>query len=488
MIQRHLQTILSKGSIYVGGTLTQRLAMIALLPFYGAFLTADDFGRWMLLAISGQLLGLMAVNPAVTAMQRYYYEPNYQRRREEFLGSLMLFVLPQIIVITVGYLVVSETMCRWLLGGTQWLPLARCYAVVLVLMPLAQLSVVLVQLQQRAHRYAVARTFAAVAGALVAILLLVWFDAGLWALLWAEVVRRGCECAVVLPSFVSAARWRFSFRLLREPLAYGYPQIVSGYAQRLIEAGDRYVLVAFVSMQALGAYNFAYLIATAASMMLIEPAKLVLSPMILEMERDPHAQRRFVRLISTAYYAVGAWLSLVLAIFSYDIVSMVATDPSYQPGWIVMPLIAFAYLQHGLGQLLNWGVIMRKRSFMLTGNLLMAAFVNLALNLALVPTMGIVAAAIATVISYLVWNALKAWQSWRLYEVTFEWGRIALFTVLLVGLACMGIFVGGSLPRELGLALKVACAIAYPLVLWFGGLVTAQEREVAMGVVNRFRR
>jgi O-antigen/teichoic acid export membrane protein len=101
--------------------------------------------------------------------------------------------------------------------------------------------------------------------------------------------------------------------------------------------------------------------------------------------------------------------------------------------------------------------------------------VNLALNLALVPPLGIVGAGLALVASYLVVLGLMYGFTQRLFPVPYEWGR--LLRVVLTVAALVG-FAELLAPTEgaAGLLLRLALFVAYPLVLLGSGFFSDEER------------
>jgi O-antigen/teichoic acid export membrane protein len=101
---------------------------------------------------------------------------------------------------------------------------------------------------------------------------------------------------------------------------------------------------------------------------------------------------------------------------------------------------------------------------------------NVALNLLLVPPLGIVGAGIALVASYLVVLSLMYGFTQRLFPVPYEWSRlirIVLTSAALVGLGEL------LLPTEgvVGLALRVVLWLLYPLALLATGFFTSAERR-----------
>jgi O-antigen/teichoic acid export membrane protein len=112
--------------------------------------------------------------------------------------------------------------------------------------------------------------------------------------------------------------------------------------------------------------------------------------------------------------------------------------------------------------------------------------VNIGLNLALLPSMGIVGAGISLVASYAVILVLMYVFTQRLFKVPYEWLRLGQA----VGLAALLVLAGELLMPTSGiggLAGRVAFWLAYPLLLWGTGFLNDEEREAAGRVLSPAR-
>ena len=106
---------------------------------------------------------------------------------------------------------------------------------------------------------------------------------------------------------------------------------------------------------------------------------------------------------------------------------------------------------------------------------LAALAANIALNLLLVPPLGIVGAGLALVASYIVVLALMYVFTQRLFPVPYQWGRLArvvLTAAVLVGAGELLLPTSGAA----GLLGRVVLFAAYPLVLFASGFFTPGER------------
>ena len=99
------------------------------------------------------------------------------------------------------------------------------------------------------------------------------------------------------------------------------------------------------------------------------------------------------------------------------------------------------------------------------------AAVNVALNLILIPTYGMMGAAIATVAAYTTMAVGMAWWSQRIYPVPYQWRRVATATFGAVALAILGKLL------DVGLPAAIALTLVYPLVLLALGFANPDERR-----------
>jgi O-antigen/teichoic acid export membrane protein len=105
-----------------------------------------------------------------------------------------------------------------------------------------------------------------------------------------------------------------------------------------------------------------------------------------------------------------------------------------------------------------------------------ALAVNVGLNLLLVPPFGIVGAAVALVLSYLVVLALMYVFTQRLFPVPYEWPRLTrvlLTTAILIAAGELFLPTSGAA----GLLARTLLCLLYPLALLATGFFTPSERR-----------
>src|ERR671936_240698 len=143
---------------------------------------------------------------------------------------------------------------------------------------------------------------------------------------------------------------------------------------------------------------------------------------------------------------VTCWASLALTLLSPWLVHLLTSRAEYAEGSRVVGPLAFAGAAWAAYTVVAIGVGRARRTqfnWVVTG---MAAVVNVALNLILIPPYGMMGAAVATVAAYLAMFVAMAWWSQRVYPAPYQWRRVATLGAVAVALAVAGKIAGASLP------------------------------------------
>jgi len=154
----------------------------------------------------------------------------------------------------------------------------------------------------------------------------------------------------------------------------------------------------------------------------------------------------------------------------------VMAAPAFQRAAIVVPVIALAYLCEGLCYVGTIGIALQRRPIVRSAAVGVAALVNLALNVLLIPPYGMLGAAWATLIAFMLQTVILVTVALGYYPIPYQWGRFAQLLGSAGALYCIGMLVTpASLP--LAIATKVLVVLSFPAVLWLVGFFEQAELE-----------
>jgi O-antigen/teichoic acid export membrane protein len=485
------------GITYSIGNVAQNALAVLLLPLYTSYLSAADYGALALLAVTVALFTKVASAPMTAAYDRFCYRPDYQVCSGELIFNILLVLSFKSVLLFMIYLGISDFIAGSLFRDTQLIAAVRMYGIILLLTPLSTFALVYLRLRKMARLYVFISLSKLVFTTVVIVVLLVWADLGLYALILGTALGHLYICAFSLPILIKSSSFRFLPSVLKEPLRYGYPLLISGYSQLLFKSGDRYILSIFRNISSVGIYSVGYSIGNALNAVLVEPMKYALRPHLLQLEAHPERQRAFISSVATYFGLISMFSWLAISLFAREIVLLLTRRPEFWAGHVIVPVIAFTAVLNGYGGFLGIGMVMKNKPYLITFCVIVSAGTNLILNILLVPRWGIMGAALATLIAFLIWDALKLYFSWRLHDVRIEMARIIHITVvvlMLFGLSQL-------LPSEMGLfpraILKVLILLSFPAMIVLTGFFTVDERagirrwkSMAMeeGLINTIRK
>jgi O-antigen/teichoic acid export membrane protein len=271
-------------------------------------------------------------------------------------------------------------------------------------------------------------------------------------------------------------RRRLSFApdlpLLRRMVRFGLPTMPAELSLYSLSFIDRILIVRLAGLAEAGLYALAIKFAQGMNV-LARGFQLAFPPLAYSIADDDEARRAY-SLIVTWFAAICAFFVAGLWLLARWIVDLLAA-PEYLEAYEAIGLLATGIALYSLYLVL---VVVLGRTGRTEFNLpatIAGTAVNVALNLALIPPLGIVGAGIALVASYTVVLVLMYLLTQRLFPVPYEWGRLAL----LVAVTAATVAVGEVLLPTDGLGgflARTALWLALPAFLLATGFLTAAER------------
>jgi O-antigen/teichoic acid export membrane protein len=476
-VSGYLRRLATTGAAYTAASILSKLIAVALLPLYTRYLSPADYGAAEVMFAAVVSASIVIRLGTIEALLRFYYKDGEDPARVVSTSFAALFWFSTVAALIA--LPFAGPISEALLDRSAP-DLARIAIGGLWVATLHEYLLTLFRLEERARAYfgvTIANVLAAIA---LTVVLVVGHDEGARGLLLGSYLSG----AVFVLGLIVVHRKRLSLwidaALLRRMGRFGLPTMPAELSLYLLNFVDRIIIVRSVGLTEAGLYSLAVKFAQAVNV-LVRGFQLAWPPLAYSIRDDGEARRAYAAIVTwfvagCAFVVTGMWL------LSRWIVRALAA-PRFFESYEAIGLIATGVTLYALYMVL---VVILGRTGRTEFNFpatIAALVANVALNLALVPSLGIVGAGLALVASYLVVVALMYVFTQRLFPVPYEWGRLA--RVLLVSAALVGL---GELllPTDGfgGLLGRAALWLAYPLVLLGSGFFTPEER----GLLARLRR
>jgi O-antigen/teichoic acid export membrane protein len=261
--------------------------------------------------------------------------------------------------------------------------------------------------------------------------------------------------------------------LARRLMRFGLPTMPAELSLYMLNFVDRIIIIRTLGAAEVGLYSLAVKFAQAVNV-LGRGFQLAWPPLAYSIREDGEARRVYAAVVTwftagCAFVVAGMWL------LSRWIVRVLAA-PEFFGSYKAIGLLATGVTLYALYMVL---VVILGRTGRTEFNFpaaIAGLAANVALNLLLVPPLGIVGAGIALVASYLVILVLMYGFTQRLFPVPYEWTRLMrlMLSATLIVLAGELLLPTSGAAGFLG---RVVLWLAYPLALLGSGFFTRAERR-----------
>jgi O-antigen/teichoic acid export membrane protein len=468
-VSGYLRRLATTGAAYTAASILSKLIAVALLPLYTRYLTPADYGAAEVMFAAVVSASIVVRFGTIEALLRFYYKDDEDPGRVVATSFAALFWLSTAAALIA--LPFAKPISEALLDRSAP-DLARISIGGLWVLTMVEYLLTLFRLEERARAYFLTTLVNVLAAIGLTVVLVVGEGEGARGLLLGSYAS-GAAVALALIAIQSR---RLSLRvevpLLRRLARFGMPTMPAELSLYLLNFVDRIVIVRAAGLAEAGLYSLAVKFAQGVNV-LVRGFQLAWPPLAYSIREDGEARRAYAAIVTwfiagCAFVVAGMWL------FSRWIVRALAA-PEFFGSYEAIGLIATGVTLYALYMVL---VVILGRTGRTELNLpatAAALAANVALNVALVPPLGIVGAGLALVASYLVVVALMYVFTQRLFPVPYEWGRLARVVLTTAAIVLLGELL---LPTSgaPGLLARIALWLAYPAVLLLSGFFTPEER------------
>jgi O-antigen/teichoic acid export membrane protein len=456
------------------------LSNIILLPILTRTLDIADYGAWALILITIGLLPVLATLGLQAAMIRFLAAATDRRDIQEAFYSMgFIVLLTSLIFSGVLFLFVPQIAASLFQNNAT---------IALLLVPnilIACLTFYVIQYFvtfQQIKRYSVLSFFNAYLNtALVAYFVL--SGHGLEGAVIALLIQQLVVFAVMMYLIVAQIGFAIpNFKHARQQLAFGLPLIPSSLSSWVVNSSDRYLIALFLGAAAVGYYSPGYVAGTTISM--VSAPLVTLLPPVLSKHYDENniADVRTILTYSLKYY-VGIALPSVfaLSVLSKSLLLVLTTQQIAANGYLVTPFVAAGTALLGAYSIFGMIIMLKKKTALVGTIWILSAVLNFGLNLALIPYLGLVGAALTTFLAFLLAFVLITLYSLRYFKFDMNGGFIVKSVC---GSSIMALFLlvwnpSGLLSILLSISLA---AVIYLTILFALRGFTMQEFKLIYGI------
>ena len=365
------------------------------------------------------------------AIVRFYEESKASNRLVNYFSTMFFSSLFTAAVVTVLFVIVLQLLPAGILNNrfSMLLSLAsiliftRCTCGILTSFLRAEQRTKLYNLIGIFNRY----------GSLACSIFLVFFiiKKGLYGFFIGQII-----VSIIMLSFLLIVyRGRIKIGLqyfcpaeLKRAVRFGFPLLWAEMGHLILSYADRYFIQLYLGSAALGLYTAGYNLTTYVTEVVIYPINYAMTPIYMNIlvTQGERQTKEFLTKLFTYFLLV-----MIPAVFGFiavgkDLITFLASA-KYAEVYLILPYIVIGQAVYACTIILNSGLFINKKTFVVTYVMSGASILNIILNSVLIPLYGILGAAQATLVSYLFYAVVLTYCSMREFSFKIEYRRICFY-------------------------------------------------------------
>ena len=414
--------LISHGSIYFLGNILRHMVSFAMLPIYTRLLTPADYGTIELLSMVIDFTGIIFGLRIGEAIFRFYLMAEDDISKKQIISSSIMLTT---FLNGLGFLIlygVSGFLSTTIFGGLEQQNLLILFSLSLLFQPIIEIPMIYIRAQQRPWLFVSFSMLKLSLQLSLNIYLVVILGLGVRGVVLSAVISGGVMALLLGGYCLGKTGINFSFHKAKTLVAFSYPMILAGLISFYITFGDRFFLKLYGTLTDVGIYALGYKFGFLLSFIGTGPFFAIWESERYNVLKTPDAKATFQRVF---IYFTGFIMFVVvtLSIFTKNIL-MIMANPEFWKAAEIVPIILFAYFFQGWTGFCNLGIMVQKKTFIITYSTILVAVIITALYFLLIPKFGAAGAAWSTLIAFALRFFYIHWKAKQLYDMDLPWGKV----------------------------------------------------------------
>ncbi len=228
-------------------------------------------------------------------------------------------------------------------------------------------------------------------------------------------------------------KWKFDIVIFNKMRRYGAPILIAGFAFLMVENLDKILLRDLLGKEIMGAYGACYKLGVFL-MLFIQAFRMGIEPFFFSQASKSDAKQSYA--IVLKFFVIFASLGVLTVLTFLDVfVSIIIKDKSYLKAIGIVPVILLGNWCLGVYQSLSvWYKVTDKTKFGMYFTII-GAVITIAVNYILIPSIGFMASAYATLIAYGGMMLLSYFYGRKYYKVPYQIESMLLYFIIALGLS-----------------------------------------------------
>ena len=472
---KELKNTFTTTVIYSLGNLSSKVIGFILLPLYTDYLSVSEYGILAILEATAQILiGIFGFN-LTTSMMRWCASEKSLKSQKEIISSSFFTI---VIIATIFSLVTipnSGLISNLIFSSNKY----ELYVSILLLSIsfgiISNAPLEVIRFREKATFYIFLTITKFILIVLLNIYFIVYENMGVEGVILSQLIGYIYILIIAAPFLFKNIIFSFKISIILEMIKFGLPLVFSTSALLALSLGDRYIIRFFIDDATVGIYSLGHKVASVINVLILQSFQMSFLPIAYKKINDENASRYFSK-IATYLVFVLVFSGLVISIFSYEVIKTFSVNKDYWESYFVVPFVTLAFVFKGMQYVFALPFHFAKKTTKIAYIVTFAAFLNLLLNIVLIPKFGYLAAAVVMVLSYILMSILYYVFGKDYYSIPFE--MVKFVKIILTGLLLyLPVLFITDMELELRLPIKLILIVFFFILLYYSNTFEPIEIE-----------
>lgn len=396
-------------SIYSMANLLVSFAGFISFPILTRIFSVDDYGKMNFIAVNLSFLAAISKLGIQNAIPRFYSEINSGKSSfnlNSYYSTVIFGMTGAGFFFALFFLIITRIISKKIWGEEIVFELITFVIPIFIIIKSCDSSLInILRAEERSSIYTLYTVIKKYLSLVLILITLFFFAKNLYGFYLASITAELISLVVLLysPVFRSKKLNLFSFspKIYKTMLVFGIPMIAYEMSGIILNIGDRYVINVFLGDYELGIYSAAYNMCEYICMILTVSISQAALPMYINIweNKGEIETKIFLRNSISAYLMISIPLVVGIYLVGDDLLGLLASN-KYQIDAKLISLISAGIIFDGMTVFFAAGLYIAKKAFRISLIIGISALVNIIINLLLVPNIGLIGAAVATLASY----------------------------------------------------------------------------------------
>jgi O-antigen/teichoic acid export membrane protein len=277
---------------------------------------------------------------------------------------------------------------------------------------------------------------------------------------------------ILLLPYLLKFKWKFSLVLFKKMLSYSWPIAVAGVAYVINENLDKILIGQLIDKSTMGIYAACYKLAIFMNLYIMA-FRLGAEPFFFNHSDKKNAQITYAKILNY-FIIVGAFVFVGIVVFIDILKELFIKNSDYWEAIVIVPIVLLANLFLGIyHNLAIWYKLTDKTKYAMFFSLI-GAFITIIINVLLIPIIGFIASAWATLFAYGSMMLLSYFIGKKHYPVPYKLKKSGSYLIA----AILFSYLSFNYFRE-------NYYISMSFVLVFGILIYWNEKKELLALLKR---